>query len=169
MKKISILLILMVLFTNCRHDKHEIAMPIIETPCWQQLVGNYVVYDTTNHINYNMSIIHKDSIQTQLGYANLDSLIITNYGNRFNLRVGYMCYNLPNILRAVCGNPVIDHNNKRWSLSIHADDPTTTKIENQLKNDTIILYFNMDNIAYFSTDGVPYFSGDIKHIAVKQH
>ena len=116
-----------------------------------------------------MIVSHKNAVQTISGYHIIDSLIINNYGNKFNLNVAYECFNFPNILSFGCQFPTYDHNNKRLSLSINNDDPTTTKYENQLKNDTIILYFNMDNIAFYAQDGVPYYSSNIKQIAVKQY
>lgn len=169
MKKIFFSIILILFFISCHHDKDEVPQPAPPIPaCWEKFVADYIVYDTANNITYNMKIEHKDSVQ--VGYANIDSLIITNYGNMFNLRLGFLCQSDANLLYFSTGVfPNYDHNNKRWAFSINSDDTTTTKYENQLKNDTIILYFKMDNIAFYYYDSVPYYSANIKHIAVKQH
>lgn len=168
MKNIFRLFILFstIFFNGCEKDKPIPSSSTNSSTCWEQLVGNYIVYDTANSITYNMSIIHKDSIAP--GYEPIDSLIINNYGNRFNLRVSYGCYTTPNLLKFVAPYPSYDHLGKRWSLWINDDDSVTTKYENQLVNDTIILSFEVDNIAFYFPDGVSYYSANEKHIAVKQ-
>ena len=75
MKKLIMISLLTTLLYSCKHDKVDIAIPYVEPPCWQKFVGNYIVYDTMNQITYNMSITHKEIVQTQLGYNNIDSLI----------------------------------------------------------------------------------------------
>lgn len=168
MKNLFQIIIFVLLSGLSACDKDE---PVNPTPtntpkCWEQLVGNYVVYDTANSITYNMTISHKDSIQSNGSI--LDSLIITNYANRFNLRVGYGCYTISNLLKFVPSYPTYDHGAKRWSLTLNTDDTSTSKYENQLKNDTIILYYKLNNIAFYFADGVPFYAADETHIAVKQ-
>jgi len=162
------LIILIIGVTACHPSKDETPTPITPVPpCWEKFVGNYIVHDTANNVIYTMNIAHKDTLQSS--GSKLDSLIFTNYGNKFNFRVSFLCQSDANVLRFAAGFPEYDHNNKRWAFSVNTDDTTTTKIENQFKNDTIILYYNINNIAFYYNDGVPYYSRNLKHIAVKQH
>lgn len=166
--KLIALAMLITALTNCRPKKDETPTPIIPPPpCWAKFVGNYIVHDTANNVIYTMSIAHKDTLQSS--GSKIDSLIITNYGNKFNFRVGFLCQSNANVLDFGAGFPAYDHNNKRWAFWVNTDDTTTARIENELKNDTIILYFNINNIAFYYNDGVPYYSKNLKHIAIKQH
>src|ERR1035437_1706542 len=165
---IFVLIFLIMTVTACHHKKDETPAPITPVPpCWEKFVGNYTVHDTANNVIYAMNIAHKDTMQSS--GSKLDSLIITNYGNKFNFRVGFLCQSNANVLDFGAGFPAYDHNNKRWAFWVNTDDTTTARIENELKNDTIILYFNINNIAFYYNDGVPYYSKNLKHIAIKQH
>ncbi len=66
-------------------------------------------------------------------------------------------------------NPLVNNSgNHFFFFSIIDDLSTPTIVENELKNDTIILYFTLDNIQYYQTDNIPYFKCDCKHVGVKQ-
>lgn len=158
-------LVLILALNSCKEDE-----PITPTPvtpkCWEKFVGDYIVYDTANSLSYNMTITQFSTPNTNGGVE--DTLVISNFANKFDFKYHFTCGSNPNLLGFNPPFPSYDHSNKRWSLTKVDDDSSTAKIENQLKNDTIILYFNLDNIAFYFPDGVPYYSANQKHIAVKQ-
>lgn len=165
MKKVFAILVISCL-SCCHPDEPLDPSPGPQPKCWEKFVGNYIVSDTANNITYNMNITHTEYIEPSGNV--LDSLIITNYANRFNLKVGFGCRTDPNILRFSPPYPSKDHWNKRWSFTINTDDSTTSIYENRLTNDTMVLYYRLNNIAFYFSDSVAYYAADEKHIAVKQ-
>ncbi len=164
--KYVLLFIFFMFIITCKKDEH-VSTTITPPPCWQKFVGTYSVKDTANNIGYVMTIAHFSTPNTNGGAE--DTLVVTNFANKFDFKYHFTCYSDSNFWGYNPPFPCYDHFNKRWSLSINPDDTITKKYENQLKNDTIILYFNLDNIAFYYPDGVPYYSANQKHIAVKQH
>ena len=106
-------------------------------------------------------------------YEPIDTLIIMNFADTFDLRFQY----IPNyidltlskeFLNIQVHDSLVDYNGKMWFLSTLGDDSTTEKDENVLKNDTIIFYFKMDNIKFYINEAQPYYYCECKHVAVKQ-
>ena len=130
MKKLLMISLLTTLLYSCKHDKVDIAMPYVESPCWQKFVGTYTVYDTANGSNYIMKIRHF-SVTNHNGGQD-DSLAIQNFANNFDLKYAFICGTDPNRFQTIAPFPCFDHNNKRWSLTCQTDDITTPIIENRL-------------------------------------
>ena len=159
-------LLLFFFFFACDRKKPTIVAPK-RPKCWEVFIGDYKVYDTSNNLKYTMKIDHKSFVE-KTGNV-IDSLYINNYGNKFNMRSGYVCpTDSRSILKFWIPFPMFDKTAKRWSLSINDDDASTSIYENQFINDTIVLFYKLDNIAFFYPDSVPYLSENIKEIAVKQ-
>jgi hypothetical protein len=156
-----------VLISSCDSDPE--CNPVLPPApkCWEKFVGDYIVYDTVNNIDYTMNISHFATTNINGGVD--DTLVLSNFGNKFDFKYHFTCGAEPNILLYNAPFPCFDHSNKRWSLTRANDDSATVKVENEILNDTLLLYFRIDNIAFYAADTVPYYSAYLKHIAVKQH
>ena len=63
-------------------------------------------------------------------------------------------------------HPILDYLGNRWHLSKAGGSDIDNF--NQLNNDTIIIYFQMSNIAFYLEDWVPYYDCNCKQTAIKQ-
>jgi hypothetical protein len=72
------------------------------------------------------------------------------------------------VFTSVFTDSIIDQNGKTWALWHTGDDDSTPVRENKLFNDTIILYFTMDNLKYYIFESQPYFKCDCKQVAIKK-
>jgi len=131
-----------------------------------------MVYDTLGNYMYDMSISHSQSIALS-GYQPNDSLTITNFADTFDLRFPFV----PNytdltfsqeFLNIQFHDSLKDYNNKMWWVGSEFFDATTTTKENSLINDTMVMYFVMDNIKFYINEAQPYFRCECKQVAVKQ-
>ena len=172
MKQI-IFIILLIFFLACSKEKEVIPNePPIIPEKWEKYVGNYKVYDTIGNYMYDMSINHYTGISVTSGNE-IDSLLIQNFADTFDIRFQYMqnfIYN-PNLqeyLHIGSNDSVVDYNNKTWFVGGLIDDTNTIAKENSLINDTMIMYFKLDNILYYIPQAQPYFYCECKHVAVKQ-
>jgi hypothetical protein len=173
MRFIIIILAIFLFFLGCSKEKEIIPVTPPQIPeQWEKYIGDYQVYDTIGNYMYNMYIKHT-SFQQSPQYEPIDTLIIMNFADTFDLRFQY----IPNyidltlskeFLNIQVHDSLVDYNGKMWFLSTLGDDSTTEKDENVLKNDTIIFYFKMDNIKFYINEAQPYYYCECKHVAVKQ-
>lgn len=139
---------------------------------WEKYVGDYKVYDTIGNYMYKMSISHLQSSAPQ-GFQPLDSLTIVNFADTFDITFQF----IPNYtdqsysteyLNIQFHDSLADYNNKMWWVGSAFFDTTTTVKENSLINDTMIMYFEMDNIKFYINEAQPYYYCKCKQVAVKQ-
>lgn len=132
-------------------------------------MGTYDVYDTISHTTWVMKMTH--IYHSDYNNGNNDSIYLENFDNKFNIRFKWTAGISPS-QKPAFGFGILhlikDYSNYNWHLGCDWDDPNTTKEENVLQNDSMIIYFNISNIAFYQTDGVPYYACNCKHIAVKR-
>jgi len=170
-KKCSNLVVLLgfasLLLFACKKDK--VSKPLIPPPVmvskWEKIPGHYKVYDTLGVFMYEMDILHSDT--TLPDNTHIDSLHYIGFDGQFNFTAMQTSFsNWPvNNVRIGVHNPVIDSNNNRFRIFGYG--PIVPY--NNFKNDTIIFYFEKQNILYYLHDLVPYYYCNCKHVAVKQH
>lgn len=166
---IIILLFIILLFSNC--SKKELLpdeQPYIPEQ-YERFIGDYKVYDTMGVYLYNMNINHLSSTYFQNGQK-IDSLILINFNDTFNLMIDFnpASSGYENTFDIGFHDSIIDYNNKSWNISTLSDDLSTPMRENELKNDSMILYFRQTNIQYYMPEAQPYFFCKCKQVAVKQ-
>ncbi len=160
--------LLVVCVFSCKKDD-----PVEEcnqsTPeAWGKFIGDYIVYDTLDNYLYDMSISHVFSGENIYGDAS-DSLLIENFADLFDVRFQYQLSTNRNILDIGIFDSIKDNDDNTWFLSDFSDDLNTDIRENELKNDTIVLHFLMDNTPYYIDEGRLFFRCECKHVAVKQN
>jgi hypothetical protein len=154
-------------FISCEREKPPIPDPIAPIHCWDKFIGNYIVYDTALGRVYEMQIEHFSS-PNQFGIP-IDSIIVTNLDSNFIIREHFSCGTNSNDFILGIMNNCETYNNKHYNFTLYEDDSSTPLVrENNLFNDTIILYFNKENTAYWMSEGVLYEDDWHTHIAVKQ-
>lgn len=133
---------------------------------WEKFVGNYEVYDTLGVWLYSMDISHHSGLN-EFG-VEMDSLMILNFADSFDLDIQFSFATDDRYLDIGFHSPVYAHSGYRWYLDGNYEDSGTPVLDNTLINDSIHLFFTMDNIAYFTADGVPFYSCECRQIALKQ-
>jgi hypothetical protein len=169
MKNLTILFIV-ILVLGCSKEKQITPIQDIEPiDQWKKFIGNYKVYDTVGNYMYNMEIAHYSTTPYPNGHK-LDSLIIINFADTFDLKFAYSLNSsgYENYLDIGFNDSVVDYNAKMWWVGRISDDTSTVVKENRLINDTIILYFEQDNIKFYINEAQPYYRCECKHVAVKQ-
>jgi len=116
---------------------------------------------------YNMSIVHHSTVVYPTGPQS-DTLIFQNFADTFDLKYEFRRTIDKNMLDFGFHDSIVDRNNKSWGLWSLSDDLSTSIKENYLINDTIVLYFEQDNIKYYINEAQPYFYCKCKQVAVKQ-
>jgi hypothetical protein len=161
------MIFLLTALASCRKDP-----PVPDPPdppfVWERFIGDYKVYDSTGFYIYDMSILHDTSWRLTPDYQWIDSLKITNFNGRIDVKFRFLQGTDPNYLSLGIHHPIFDYDGYSWHVSGKGDDPNTVIKENTLINDTIILYFQMSNIAFCQAEGVPCYHIIEKQIAVKQ-
>ena len=167
MKNIFYIILASLLMVACKKDEKVVTPP---TPAkqWQKYIGVYDVYDTAHHTQWIMEIKFLSYADIIRSDGNNDSLFMQNFANKFNIRFRFGTCTNPNVLLLPFIFPLKDKTGYSWSYSGNTDDTLTPYLENELKNDSIILYFKQSNIAFYQSEGVPYYACDCKHIAVKR-
>jgi hypothetical protein len=146
--------------------------PIIPEPTpkvWEKFIGTYNVTKMDNGETYYMSITHL-GMDTLDNGAIIDSLLIMNYGDLFEEVIYFSSnggYSDNRIIKFPTNWPTIDKFGYRWAFWVNSQDTLTPELENTLVNDTLLLYFTLNNIAFYFEDGVPYYECQCKHLAVK--
>ncbi len=117
-----------------------------------------------------MNISHFQSIN-QYGVT-VDSIIIENFANIFNLKTEFYCTvdsnGDNNFLDIGAHDSCYDKLGYQWYLFPLFSDSLENKTS-WLHNDTLNLYFYMCNIKFYIGEAQPYFCKNVMHIAVKQH
>lgn len=160
MKYFISFLISVTILVACKKDKVE--GPVENAPTkWEQIVGDYKVYDTLGVYLYDMSISHSYNDQT-----NQDILFFQNFDFDFDFETAqpFPGSNPEFYIRVGYHDTLYDTLSNRWKVLLYLDDV----YNNVLQNDTIKLGFTKTNINYYLLDLVPYYSCDCKQIAVKQ-
>lgn len=154
---------------NLNNQEGEIKVPFIKTPTvYDKFVGDYKVYDTLFNYSHNMSIAHFSGIN-QYGIE-VDSLRLINFADSFNFEIKFRHITNDKILSLGIIDTLFTHSGKRFFFWSNSDDLNTSNIiENELVNDTILLYYGLDNIKYYFYENVPYYQCECKQYAVKQH
>ena len=162
-----------VLIFSCSKEKQVIPTPdgTANGRIFKYL-GDYKVYDTNGVYMYDMNI---SFFQTDIGpnYQPIDSIIIKNFADTFDLSFQFTPYYTDasyetEFLNIGFHDSIVDYNNKAWWVGSLFFDTTTTVKENALINDTMVMYFKMDNIKYYIQEAQPYYMCECKHVAVKQ-
>jgi hypothetical protein len=165
---ISIFIIISI-FTSCRKQENIPSNNItIEYDNRDQFVGIYKVYDTTGVYLYNFEIEKKIGPNgNECPWDGVcDSLLITNFANNFDVAILHQKYFEGNYLDIGVQHPILDYLGNRWHLSRLGGADIDNF--NQLNNDTLLLYFQMSNIAFYLEDSVPYYDCICEQTAIKQ-
>ncbi len=150
-------IILVAGITSCKKEIIPDEPPYIEQ-WWDEYYGTYQVSDTLNDLNYEFKI-------TQLaryfdGKSFSDSIMVSNFSNRFDFKILQMAVNANNLHIGVHFG-ISDRFGKRWAIS-------GTNYWNNLEvKDTLKLHYNLSNIAFYAEDGVPYYAVESTDLAVK--
>lgn len=150
---------------SCTKDKIEYteSVPIKD---WQRFLGNYQVYDTVGNYLYNAQIVQFSGIN-EFG-TEIDSITVFNFADTMDLSFKFSYNTNPNYFDFGFFDSVPDHIGKSWHVSIIYEDTNTIYLENELNNDSMILYYHMTNLPYYINESVPYFDCNCKHVYVKQ-
>lgn len=162
---VSFTLIFISLF-SCKPEPSK-PQPQPEPEQWEKFIGEYKVYDTLGNFLFDIDIQHFDTVNFK--NSEVDCMIINNFANKFQLRFqyGYVNEGLT-FLDFGFHQPAYDKNGKRWHLTRKSDDPTTIVKENSLVNDTLVFYYDLNNLLYHNKDSIPYFECYCRDVAVKQ-
>jgi hypothetical protein len=166
-KKVFYILFSSIFIFGCSKKEEELPTPITEPEQWERFAGDYKVYDILGNFLYDMSLVHFYS-GNNIYQNDVDSVIIQNFADTFDLKYEFRRTIDKNLLDIGFHDSIVDRNNKSWHLTRNADDENTPIRENKLINDTIIMYFRLNNIKYYIQEAQPYYYCDCKHIAVKQ-
>lgn len=162
MRLLFVLLSLVVFVTSCKKKQQSEPLPTLTK--WDLILGHYKVYDTTGVFIYEMDITH--SIGTTIQGYRADSLTFTNFDGNFDL-TAFQSQGSPYPNNVTIGSYTALHDSidNRWDIFDFGSDEEF----NNFRNDTIVFYFQKQNMPYWLNDATPYFNGNLKHIAVKQH
>jgi hypothetical protein len=157
------LLFLIVLVAGCKKDKTPTPEPTPAPTKWELIPGHYKVYDSTGVFIYEMDIEYSSGTSS-LGY-HIDSLTFINFDDNFNFHVAQTAAsnNKNNVFIGI-HEGVSDSINNHWTIF----DLGSDEHFNSFRNDTIVFYFQKQNMPYWWNDGTQYFNENLKHIAVKQ-
>jgi hypothetical protein len=166
--KIKILGLLLFLVIACSCKKEKVPVPDEpEVQEWEKFVGSYKVFDTLGIYLFDASISHFSGIN-QYGVM-VDSIRIKNFADTLDLKFQFIedTYNKA-IMNIGFSQPAYDKLNNPWNITTNMQDTLTLILENNLVNDTMILYFRMTNITYYDNISTFYYWCDCKHVYVKQ-
>ncbi len=136
--------------SGCTKDTEEIPCTSIDVPeDWEKFIGDYKVLDENGEFSHEMKISHVFSGDNALGNQ-ADSLLIENLGGKFDFKFQYQHTTDSNKLGISSINPLADYSEDRWYFWFNADDSETDIRENYFQNDTIHLYYLIDNNAVLS-------------------
>lgn len=153
---------------SCSKEKEQIEPIEVNIPeQYERFIGNYKVYDTLGVFMYDMSIIHNSKVIYPNGQRS-DTITIQNFADTFDVKYEFRNTIDKNGFDFGFHDSIVDYNNKSWGLWSLSDDTTSIVKENQLLNDTMVMYFKMDNIKYYMQEAQPYYMCECKHVAVKQ-
>jgi len=131
----------------------------------EKFAGNYLMYDPELDTNYSMQV----SCTYHDGNSYGDSIHFINYANRFDF--GQKALNSTENLDFIYGTnifPLADKNGNNWSFSnagFYSGEDTTW-----IYGDSLVLRFEISNIAFYMDEGVPYYACDpCIHYGVKQY
>jgi len=150
--------LLVAVLVSC--NKKEI---IADTPpyieqWWDKYYGSYTVYDTAKGTSYQMEIRQLER-HFENNYFFSDSILVTNFANKFDFRIYKSEQNPSNGLGIGSYFPKYDYDNFKWSFSGSAFF--------QENSDTIVLEYVLSNIAFYVSDGVPFYDCNCVDLAVK--
>ncbi|OFZ01350.1 MAG: hypothetical protein A3K10_00110 [Bacteroidetes bacterium RIFCSPLOWO2_12_FULL_31_6] len=166
MKQLIFILLIFILLSCSKENKTLPSIPYIPEQ-WERFSGNYKVYDTLGNYRYEMNMIHYFSGDNIYG-NDVDTMILQNFADTFDLKYEFRETVDDNVFSIGIFDSIVDKNNKSWLLAGLGYNPNATTKENYLFNDTLILYFEMDNIKYYINEAQPYFFCKCKQVAVKQ-
>ena len=163
MKQLFGILFLIAVIVGCTKEKTP--TPTVSNPTkWELVTGHYKVYDSTGVFIYEMDITHSTGTSQQ-GYRT-DSLCFNKFDNQFDFTaVQNQSCTFSNCIRIGVYSAVEDSVSNRWNIFGYGSDG----VYNTFQNDTIVFYFQKQNMPYWWNDGTQYFNGNLKYIAVKQH
>lgn len=163
MKQLFCILILLAL-TACKKDKTPEQESTPVPTKWELIPGHYKVYDTLGNFIYEMDISH--TIGSTIEGYRVDSLTFGNFDGNFNFTAAQnQCTTFPNCIRIGSLTAANDSSENRWDIFGY----NVTEEYNNFRNDTIVFYFEKQNMPYWWNDGTTFFQGNLKHVAVKQH
>jgi hypothetical protein len=164
MKQLLFILTLMVLVSGCKKDKIPAGEPSPTLTKWERISGHYNVYDTLGNFLYEMDISH--SIGTSIYGYRVDSLHYSNFDGNFTLHaVQSQSSSNPNGVTIGCYSAIPDSIDNHWDLF----DYGSSEEYNTFRDDTIVFYFEKQNMPYWWNDATAYYHANEKHVAVKQH
>ena len=170
MKSVLTITLTILFLLSCSKEKETIPVTPPRVPeQWEKFIGSYRVYDTLGNYKYQMEIQHFKGVSATSGNM-IDSILIQNFADTFDLKFQFS-FHTPetvNFLDIGFHDSIVDYNNKSWSIFGSSDDVSTPIRENELKNDSMTLYFRQTNIQYYINEAQPYFYCECKHVAVKQ-
>jgi hypothetical protein len=165
--KQTVFILLIIFLLSCSKKELISTESLIIPEQWEKFIGNYRVYDTIGSYMFDINISHYIGISATSGNP-LDSMLIQNFADTFDLRFQFSNSPLGNYLNIGFNDSVVDYNNKAWFVGSLFDDTNTVAKENTLVNDTMIMYFELDNILHYIPQAQPYYRCECKHVAVKQ-
>jgi hypothetical protein len=168
----TIWILIVIIFISC--EKKEIIPdepPRILEP-WEKYIGNYLVYDTLGNFMYDIDISYFSGTNPTSGHTT-DSLLITNFADTFDIKFQFLLNYTDETLTQELLNiqfhdSIVDYNNKMWYVGTELVDASSSINENSLIKDTIVFYFEMNNINFYIPEAQPFFFCECKHMAVKQ-
>jgi hypothetical protein len=166
MKRSAFLIALLtILCFSCKKEKVPVPDEQKEKQ-WEKFVGSYKVYDTFGVYLFDASISHFSKINQYGGLV--DSIITKNFADIMDLKFQFSYFKIQTIFDIGFSQPAYDKLNNPWNITTNMQDTLTPILENNLVNDTMILYFRMTNITYYDNISTFYYWCDCKHVYVKQ-
>ncbi|MFT4600058.1 MAG: hypothetical protein ACI857_000226 [Arenicella sp.] len=132
-----------------------------ETYC-EKYAGLYDMYDPEEDIHYDMNISCSHGVI--FGSTQWDSIHFENFANKFEISYGIGS----NSFTGTLVNPLLDDEGHSWNFG-NIYFPDTLNRINVYLNDSIYLYYQIDNTAYWPTEGVPYQNVTTVHSGRKIH
>ena len=162
MKQLFGILFLIAVIVGCTKEKTPAPIPTPSPTKWELVSGHYKVYDSTGVFIYEMNITHSSGYN-EFGYV--DSLHFENFDGNFNVStIQSQASPYPNNVTIGSYTSLYDSIDNRWDIFGYGSDG----VYNTFRNDTIVFYFQKQNMPYWWNDGTQYFNSKLKHIAVKQ-
>ena len=148
---------------SCKKDKTPLPVPTPAPTKWELIPGHYKVFDTLGNYIYEMDISYIKAYSAN-GYPS-DSFKFDNFDNQFNLKAyqNQNCF-YPNCVEIGSYEAIVDSIGNRWNIFGLGGQNLSV-----FRNDTIVFYFEKQNMPYWWNDGTSFFQGNLKHVAVKQH
>lgn len=163
--KHSFFALFIVLFVySCKKDKVPV-IPVEKKLIYERISGHYKVYDTNLVFLYEMDLEYVVRQNNEL-----DSIRFKNFNNNFNYSKFQSTddnfdFSDQKYISVTSPFPTKGKNNKSFSIFSKGD----SIYDNNWRNDTIRLCFEIHNTPWWLQEMVPYVSRIEKQIAVKQH